>query len=45
VDVTAAFAGHGIGSPDPWINATGPDAFHPTAAGYTAYTAAIRAAL
>lgn len=45
VDVATAFAGHGIGSPDPWINATGPDAFHPTAAGYVAYAAAIRAAL
>jgi lysophospholipase L1-like esterase len=45
VDVTAAFAGHGIGSADPWIHATGPDAFHPTAAGYVAYTAAIRSAL
>jgi lysophospholipase L1-like esterase len=45
VDVTAAFAGHGIGSADPWIHATGPDAFHPTAAGYVAYTTAIRSAL
>jgi hypothetical protein len=27
VDVTAQFAQHGIGSPVPFINATGPDAF------------------
>ncbi|MET0714292.1 MAG: SGNH/GDSL hydrolase family protein [Mycetocola sp.] len=45
VDVTAAFAGHGIGSADPWINATGQDAFHATAAGYLAYSRAIRAEL
>ncbi|WP_411721247.1 SGNH/GDSL hydrolase family protein [Mycetocola sp.] len=45
VDVTEVFSGHGIGSPDPWIHATGPDAFHPTAAGYAAYARAIRSAL
>ncbi|WP_177216748.1 SGNH/GDSL hydrolase family protein [Mycetocola miduiensis] len=45
VDVTEAFTGHGIGSPDPWIHASGPDAFHPTAAGYVAYTMAITSAL
>lgn len=49
VDVAGAFAGHGIGSPDPWINpplATAtPEAFHPTAAGYVQYAAALRAAL
>ena len=46
VDVVNAFAGHGIGSLDPWILAP-PDlfAFHPTAEGYTAYADAIRAAL
>jgi lysophospholipase L1-like esterase len=43
VDVTAAFAGHGIGSLDPYLNAAGPDAFHPNVAGYAAYTAAIKA--
>lgn len=46
VDVTDDFAGHGIGSPDPWIHSVGePDAFHPTAAGYAAYAEAIRAEL
>jgi lysophospholipase L1-like esterase len=46
VDVTEAFAGHGIGSSDdPLINATGPDAFHPNAAGYRAYAKAISAAI
>jgi lysophospholipase L1-like esterase len=46
VDVTEAFAGHGIGSSDdPFINATGPDAFHPNAAGYRAYAKAISAAI
>jgi lysophospholipase L1-like esterase len=45
VDVTARFAGHGIGSPDPFINAAGPDAFHPNDAGYEAYAAAISAYL
>lgn len=46
VDVVGAFAGHGIGSSDPWILAP-PDIFpfHPTAEGYTAYADAIRAAL
>ncbi|WP_253772786.1 SGNH/GDSL hydrolase family protein [Goodfellowiella coeruleoviolacea] len=36
VDVRAAFAGHGVCSADPWINALvqpQDDAFHPTAAG------------
>ncbi len=48
VDVTAAFAGHGIGGTGvPFINppGTGIEAFHPTAAGYVAYAAAISAAL
>jgi lysophospholipase L1-like esterase len=45
VDVTTAFAGHGIGSLDPFINATGDDAYHPNAAGYKAYASAISAAL
>ncbi|MBO0897429.1 SGNH/GDSL hydrolase family protein [Arthrobacter sunyaminii] len=46
VDVTEAFAGHGIGSPDPWILADGPFALHPTATGYSeGYFAAITAAV
>ncbi|MET4636817.1 SGNH/GDSL hydrolase family protein [Mycetocola sp. 2940] len=45
VDVTDDFAGHSIGSTQPWIHASGPDAFHPTAAGYAAYTTAIRSEL
>ena len=45
VDVTAAFAGHGIGSPAPWINFTGADIFHPTAAGYQAYATVLKAAI
>jgi len=51
VDVTAAFAGHGIATPQPevpFINPPSvglPDAFHPTAAGYQAYADAISAAL
>jgi lysophospholipase L1-like esterase len=51
VDVTAAFAGHGIGgSGVPFINPSPPlgtaiNAFHPTAAGYVAYDEAISAAL
>jgi len=47
VDVTEQFAGHGIGA-DPlqlFIYPTGPEAFHPTAAGYQAYADAIAAAL
>jgi lysophospholipase L1-like esterase len=31
------FAGHEIGDRTPWLNATGPDVFHPTAAGYAEY--------
>jgi len=44
VDVTGAFAGHGIGSSSPWINPVGlsADAFHPNATGYAAYAAATR---
>jgi lysophospholipase L1-like esterase len=49
VDVTAAFAGHGIGSSDTFTNAPdAPDAdvpFHPNANGYIAYADAISAAL
>lgn len=44
VDVTAAFAGHGIGSSSPWINGAGfsAGAFHPNATGYVAYAAEVR---
>jgi lysophospholipase L1-like esterase len=47
VDVTGTpgFQGHGIGSAVPFINATGPDAFHPNAAGYRAYADIILAEL
>jgi lysophospholipase L1-like esterase len=46
VDVTAAFAGHGIGSTTPFINALpSADAFHPNAAGYAAYADVILAEL
>src|SRR5215204_2559167 len=45
VDVTEEFAGHGIGSTQPFIHATGPDAYHPNAAGYRAYAKAIFAAI
>ena len=45
VDVTEEFARHGIGSEEPFINAEGPDAYHPNAAGYRAYTKAIFAAI
>lgn len=46
VDVETAFAGHGIGSPSPWINDwslfRSTDGFHPNATGYTAYATEIR---
>jgi lysophospholipase L1-like esterase len=45
VDVTAEFAGHGIGSEKPFINPNGADAYHPNAAGYRAYAKAIFAAI
>jgi lysophospholipase L1-like esterase len=47
VDVIVPFLGHGIGGPSaPFINPPGSaDAFHPNAAGYLAYAAAISAAL
>src|SRR5215218_2040587 len=47
VDVTDDFAGHGIGSEETFINlpGTGIGAFHPNAAGYEAYAAAISAVL
>ena len=46
VDVRKRFDGHGANSPDPWIlGPSDPGAFHPTAAGYEAYTAAVNSAL
>lgn len=49
VDVEAAFGGHGIGSPDPWINAfswfNSTPAFHPNATGYANYAALVKPAL
>jgi len=45
VDVSDAFINHAIGDTDSWVNFFGPDAFHPTPAGYQAYAAAIRAVL
>jgi lysophospholipase L1-like esterase len=46
VDVVDEFAGHGVGSPDPWITFTGftaPDDLHPTATGYSeGYLKAVR---
>jgi lysophospholipase L1-like esterase len=45
VDVSGAFLGHGLGGADPWINFSGPDAFHPTVAGYQAYAEAVRPGL
>lgn len=48
VDVTSAFAGHGVGSADPWLGADASDPLtflHPNAAGYTAYRDALLAAL
>ncbi|MET1064141.1 MAG: SGNH/GDSL hydrolase family protein [Arthrobacter sp.] len=50
VDVTAAFAGHGmLSTDDPWINLdpahpSSPDNFHPNAEGYEAYFASLSAA-
>jgi lysophospholipase L1-like esterase len=45
VDVTGGFAGHGIGSATPYLNVAGEHAFHPNAAGYAVYAAALTAAL
>jgi lysophospholipase L1-like esterase len=45
VDVTKEFAGHGIGSEEPFINAEGEDAYHPNADGYRAYAKAVFAAI
>ncbi|HEU4546114.1 MAG TPA: SGNH/GDSL hydrolase family protein [Microlunatus sp.] len=45
VDVTAGFAGHGIGSERPYLHASGPEALHPTARGYRVYAKALTRAL
>jgi lysophospholipase L1-like esterase len=46
VDVTKRFTGHGVNAPAPWIlDAFDPGSFHPNAAGYQAYTAALTAAI
>jgi lysophospholipase L1-like esterase len=46
VDVTKRFAGHGVNAPDAWVlGPFDPAAFHPNAAGYEAYTAALTAAV
>ena len=42
---TALFESNEMNDTDPWINITGTDAFHPTAAGYVAYESALQAAL
>jgi lysophospholipase L1-like esterase len=46
VDVEGSFAGHGIGSPAPWINdwswGDTVAGFHPNATGYVAYANALR---
>lgn len=43
--VDVSFAGHGLGSAKPWVNDSGPVAFHPNAAGYRAYAEALSTAL
>lgn len=46
VDVTKRFLDHGANSPDAWIlGPFDPGAFHPNAAGYEAYAAAVTAAV
>jgi len=52
VDVTHRFDGHGVNAPEPWIlgafrpdGSLEPGAFHPNAAGYEGYTAAVTAAI
>jgi lysophospholipase L1-like esterase len=43
VDVRPRFVDHGVNAPEPWILGPGAGAFHPNAAGYRAYTAALTA--
>lgn len=47
VDVTGRFIGHGVNSPDAWINGAtfSEGALHPNRDGYTAYAAALTAAI
>lgn len=46
VDVTKRFVDHGVNAPEPWVlGPLDPGAFHPNAAGYRAYTAAVTAAV
>ncbi|MEO6998063.1 MAG: SGNH/GDSL hydrolase family protein [Terracoccus sp.] len=46
VDVTNRFQGHGVNAPTAWIlGPQDPAAFHPTLAGYRAYTAAVASSL
>jgi hypothetical protein len=45
VDVTAEFAGHGIGSKKPFINSDGVGAYHPKRRRLPAYAKAIFAAI
>ncbi|MFC7495861.1 MULTISPECIES: SGNH/GDSL hydrolase family protein [unclassified Nocardioides] len=46
VDVTKRFLGHGANAAEPWVlGPTDPGAFHPNAAGYETYTAAVTSAL
>lgn len=45
-DVTSRFRGHGVNAPAPWMLPwEDPGRFHPNAAGYRAYTAAVTAAV
>jgi lysophospholipase L1-like esterase len=43
--VGVSFAGHEIGSKQPWITTSGPDVYHPNAAGYQAIAAAVAGSL
>jgi lysophospholipase L1-like esterase len=46
VDVTKRFIDHGVNAPDAWLlGPFDPAAFHPNAAGYEAYTAAVTASV
>jgi lysophospholipase L1-like esterase len=46
VDVTERFLGHGVNAPEAWLlDPFDPGSFHPNAAGYKAYTAALTAAV
>lgn len=46
VDVTKRYVDHGVNAPDTWLlGPFDPGSFHPNAAGYEAYTAAVTAAV